>query len=346
NQSAVARGMLTEQKLLEIHQHLKMLLNEQGVFLDQIYYCPFHPEGAIEKYRRESDLRKPAPGMLHLAAEEMDIDLSQSWMVGDDDRDIEAGNAAGCRTIMLDSYSTSAMVRRGESQPSLRAVNLQEAANLILHHSESAGQEGNPDNSAGVQVETPPIETPQEETPPEVIPPEETPPIAQESTATTEEVKELAEEPSAEAGAQLQRADGFSPDTETGQEQLSTPTEQKKLARKARDYEIAWRKKQKQLTCEDEKKGAKKLPGKVDSEHLLAQILRELKTLNRHQSFTDFSVSKLLAGIVQMLVVLCLALWFMFISDIEPKKEAAQSCLLLALLFQMLTLTLWMMHKD
>jgi D-glycero-D-manno-heptose 1,7-bisphosphate phosphatase len=90
NQSVVARGMITEKKLLQIHDHLKFLLGEQGVYLDRLYYCPFHPEAVVEKYRRESPLRKPAPGMLQLAAQELDLDLSQCWMVGDDDRDIEA----------------------------------------------------------------------------------------------------------------------------------------------------------------------------------------------------------------------------------------------------------------
>ncbi|MBN2376785.1 MAG: HAD family hydrolase [Sedimentisphaerales bacterium] len=354
NQSAIARGILTEPKLLEIHQHLKMLLNEQGVFLDQIYYCPFHPEGAIEKYRRDSDLRKPGPGMLRLAAEEMDIDLSQSWMVGDDDRDIEAGNAAGCRTIMLDSYSTSAMVSRGKSQPSFRAVNLQEAANLILHHSAMSDQDEKPDNPAVAQFETPTIATLQEETSPEEIPLEEVPPVevspaetqpaTQESTIAAVQAEECATE--AGTGLELTKADEFSAEVAEGQEQSAAPTEQKKLTRKARDHEIARRKKQKHLTYEDEEKVKTKSSGKIDSEQLLAQILRELKTLNRHQSFSDFSVSKLLAGIAQMLMFVSLAAWFMKIIAIEPDKEAAQSCLLLALLFQMLTLTLWMMHKD
>ena len=77
NQSAVARGMLTEKKLLKIHDHLKQMLAKEDAYLDQIYYCPFHPEGAVEKYRCESDQRKPAPGMLNLAAREIDLDLKQ-----------------------------------------------------------------------------------------------------------------------------------------------------------------------------------------------------------------------------------------------------------------------------
>ena len=103
NQSGVARGIVTEQTLEQIHHHLKKLLADEGVYLDAIYYCPYHPEGTVAKYTRESDLRKPQPGMLLKAAEELDIDLSQSWMIGDSYQDIAAGSRAGCRTILLDT---------------------------------------------------------------------------------------------------------------------------------------------------------------------------------------------------------------------------------------------------
>jgi len=88
NQSAVARGIITEKVLTQIHDRLKQLLAESGAYLDQIYYCPYHPEGSVPKYRKESDWRKPNPGMLLTAADEMDIDLSQSWMIGGSSRDI------------------------------------------------------------------------------------------------------------------------------------------------------------------------------------------------------------------------------------------------------------------
>jgi len=143
NQSAVARGLVTEAKLLEIHDRLKALLSEEGAYLDQIYYCPYHPEGSVAKYRRESDLRKPSPGMLQLAARELDIDLAQSWVVGDDDRDVQAGQAARCRTILLEQRKRSEFVHRGDSEPDFLAVNLQEAANLIVRHAREprAGKE-------------------------------------------------------------------------------------------------------------------------------------------------------------------------------------------------------------
>ena len=88
NQSSVARGIVSEQTLKEIRHRLKQLLAEKQAYLDRIYYCPYHPEGAIEKYRKESELRKPKPGMLAAASEEIDIDLTQSWMIGNSGRDI------------------------------------------------------------------------------------------------------------------------------------------------------------------------------------------------------------------------------------------------------------------
>ena len=105
NQSGVARGFLDEDTLHAIHQRMRELFEAQGAAIDAIYACPYLPgdEAKISAYRRDSDLRKPKPGMLLLAASEMDLDLSHSWMIGDSLRDVQAGRAAGCRTIMLNS---------------------------------------------------------------------------------------------------------------------------------------------------------------------------------------------------------------------------------------------------
>ena len=75
NQSGVARGIVTEEVLNKIHERLLKLLRKHGVFIDGIYYCPYHAEGVIEKYRKASDERKPNPGMLLRAAEELDIEI-------------------------------------------------------------------------------------------------------------------------------------------------------------------------------------------------------------------------------------------------------------------------------
>ena len=136
NQSGIARGLLTEQTLEMIHSELRRQLSERGAHLDGIYYCPFHPEGTIEQYARESDLRKPQPGMLQLAAKELDIDLSQSWMVGDSARDIEAGQRAGCKTIRVrsraDHHATPGLENDEDVQADHTVRNLVDAARVIL----------------------------------------------------------------------------------------------------------------------------------------------------------------------------------------------------------------------
>jgi len=94
NQSGVARGYFTEATLLRIHQHMMQELAECGARVDAIYYCPHHPDDRCE-------CGKPRPGLLLMAAEELEIDLSQSFMVGDGERDVKAGKAAGCRTALV-----------------------------------------------------------------------------------------------------------------------------------------------------------------------------------------------------------------------------------------------------
>ena len=103
NQSGVARGLITEEDLARVHDRLRELLGREGAEVDAIYYCPFleGPEATVERYRRDSELRKPRPGMLLQAAREWDLDLAASWMIGDRDSDVQAGRAAGCRTIRL-----------------------------------------------------------------------------------------------------------------------------------------------------------------------------------------------------------------------------------------------------
>jgi len=134
NQSAVARGIVTEKVLGEIHNRLKQLLAEKGAFLDKIYYCPYHSEGSVAKYRKESDFRKPNPGMLLAAAEEMDIDLNQSWMIGNSNHDIEAGLRAGCKTILISRPLHYVLPKPGESKPDYKAINIKEAVNIVKQY--------------------------------------------------------------------------------------------------------------------------------------------------------------------------------------------------------------------
>ncbi|MBQ6169914.1 MAG: HAD-IIIA family hydrolase [Ruminococcus sp.] len=105
NQPVIARGEVTFGELSEIHNKMETLLGQEGAYLDGIYFCPHHPhkgyEGEIPELKFDCDCRKPKAGMLLKAAEELNIDLSRSWMVGDGENDILAGKAAGCRTALI-----------------------------------------------------------------------------------------------------------------------------------------------------------------------------------------------------------------------------------------------------
>ncbi|MBE2898868.1 D-glycero-beta-D-manno-heptose 1,7-bisphosphate 7-phosphatase [Pasteurellaceae bacterium 20609_3] len=94
NQSGIARGLFSEQQFLTLTEWMDWSLADRGVDLDGIYYCPHLPDGQGE-YGIECDCRKPAPGMLRQAIEELDIDPQRSVMVGDKAADIQAGIAAG-----------------------------------------------------------------------------------------------------------------------------------------------------------------------------------------------------------------------------------------------------------
>ena len=134
NQSGIARGLLTEEMLEKIHAELKSQLAHGGAPLDAIYYCSYHVEGIVEGYAIDSDLQKPKPGMLLKAADELDIDLEASWMVGDSGRDIEAGRRAGCRTVRLKPSELQADKEEisDEPQADFDAQDMPEAAEIIL----------------------------------------------------------------------------------------------------------------------------------------------------------------------------------------------------------------------
>lgn len=102
NQSGLARGFFRQADLTRMHTHLEEELARQGVRLDAIYYCPHVEDGIVPELSFRCACRKPQPGLLLRAAAELRLDLAVSWMVGDILDDIEAGNRAGCRTILVD----------------------------------------------------------------------------------------------------------------------------------------------------------------------------------------------------------------------------------------------------
>jgi D,D-heptose 1,7-bisphosphate phosphatase len=106
NQGGVARGKYTESDVDLVHQRINELIEDtSGVSVDRFYYCPYHPEGTRTKYRKEHPWRKPKPGMLLQAAKDLELDLVNSWMIGDAVRDVQAGFTAGVTPILLDDPS-------------------------------------------------------------------------------------------------------------------------------------------------------------------------------------------------------------------------------------------------
>ncbi len=103
NQGGVARGKYTEVDVDAVHEKLSAVLaaGANGAKVARYYYCPYHPEGTVSRYRKEHPNRKPSPGMLQEAARDLDLDLSQSWTIGDQVRDVQAGLSAGTRAILL-----------------------------------------------------------------------------------------------------------------------------------------------------------------------------------------------------------------------------------------------------
>jgi D-glycero-D-manno-heptose 1,7-bisphosphate phosphatase len=110
NQPVVARGEVTWSELEDIHNKMETLLGFGGAYLDGIYYCPHHPhkgyEGEVVELKIDCNCRKPKPGLLLKAAKDFNIDLNQSYMIGDGENDNKAGIAAGCKTDLVNGEGT------------------------------------------------------------------------------------------------------------------------------------------------------------------------------------------------------------------------------------------------
>jgi len=262
NQSGVARGIVTENVLAKIHKRLESLLAAQNVFLDKIYYCPYHPEGVVQKYRKESNLRKPNPGMLTQAAEELDIDLTQSWAVGDSLRDVTAGFAVGCKTILVNHNPDLDCPKPSDPKPDYRAVNLKEVANIIKKHNSLKPSEA------------------------EIIePPQQI------------EINQIGED---------------NMETIQAPEKIETQTDETKPD---------------------------------NSQQLLADILTQLKSMQRQEMFDEFSMPRLMCHVVQVMAIFCLFAGLYFVIDPEGKSHSVLISLGFAAVFQIMALTFYMMHS-
>ena len=101
NQSGVARGLLSEERLREINRSIARSFARRGACLDAFYYCPHHPGAGLVAYRQSCRCRKPQPGLLLEAAQELGIDLRRSCMVGDRLVDVQAGRSVGCTSVLV-----------------------------------------------------------------------------------------------------------------------------------------------------------------------------------------------------------------------------------------------------
>lgn len=136
NQSGIARGYFKEAQLQGVHNRINELLCDYDVSLDGFFYCPHLPDSTCS-------CRKPGPGMLLQAAALLDIDLGQSWMIGDILHDVEAGNRAGCRSLLINNGHETEWEITPMREPTIVATDLLEAAHLIIksqHHASTVSR--------------------------------------------------------------------------------------------------------------------------------------------------------------------------------------------------------------
>ncbi|MHC4424713.1 MAG: D-glycero-alpha-D-manno-heptose-1,7-bisphosphate 7-phosphatase [Planctomycetota bacterium] len=280
NQSAVARGIVTEKVLGEIHDRLKQLLAQRDVVLDSIYYCPYHPDGVVPKYRKESNCRKPSPGMLLKAADEMDIDLGQSWCIGNSSLDVEAGLRAGCKTILIDMPShqkqPSSSISLAGVTPDHKAVNIKEAVNIIKKYLRS---------SVDDQAQTRSIATDQTES----------------ASQAPEQVVEVAK-----------------PTSRTEEQQM-------------------------QSELQEPQPPEQEIPAGT-TEQLLNSILGQLRSMQRADMFAEFSVMRLMAGVVQILVLFCLLITVWLLMSPNRQDSSVFTALGFAIILQLMALTFYTMQ--
>jgi D-glycero-D-manno-heptose 1,7-bisphosphate phosphatase len=152
NQAGIARGIVPESFLTTAHQHIQERMMAGGAKIEAFYHCPHHPDGTIAALRTACDCRKPRPGLITRAAAELDLDLSRSFTIGDRLKDVEAGRAAGTRTVLVRTGYGAAdeKVQNPSVRPHAIADNLAGAAAWVLATGET--QKRHRGNTEGTQV--------------------------------------------------------------------------------------------------------------------------------------------------------------------------------------------------
>lgn len=342
NQSGVARGMFSEEDVQAVNARMAELLlaDNPNAVIDRHEFCPFHPKGSVDVYARESDRRKPKPGMILSAANKLALDLPRSWVVGDAARDVEAGKAAGCRAILFTDPSLPKSPAAGATPrmaPDHRADTLIAAVDFI---------EQNPDPDLSITPASAPEpestgeDAPTADTSVEAPIIESTAAAAADSSAESSAPVTGKRVPKVAIGSRYVPPEGKTPSTppawmRTGNgasDDPSAPAAERPTFRKAQ-----------RLADEEPAPTMPDFPATPTerTEALLEQIAMELRRQHEQQE-ADFSVSKLLAGVVQVLALATLFLAYLKKSD----PTSLQTHLLIAIMLQTLTIALLIMSRQ
>jgi D-glycero-D-manno-heptose 1,7-bisphosphate phosphatase len=139
NQAGVAKGYFPITQIPLVHARLNHLLAQENAHADAIYYCPHHPEGSVPEYAITCKCRKPSPGMLLEAEKNHQLDLSDSWIIGDKASDVEAGINAECKTILVKTGYGDNITSESLPSSTIIKTDLLEAVNFILLSKSSLG---------------------------------------------------------------------------------------------------------------------------------------------------------------------------------------------------------------
>lgn len=132
NQAGVARGYYSEDDVIKLHQYVNEQLSKYKAHIDGFYYCPHHPDAGIGKYKMKCHCRKPETGLFEKACEDFDVNIEDSWMIGDNIGDIKAGNNFHLKTILVRTGYGSQLEKEGFHLFQYIADDLYDAVNNIV----------------------------------------------------------------------------------------------------------------------------------------------------------------------------------------------------------------------
>lgn len=360
NQSGVARGMFEEEDVHRVNTRMDALLTADNpeAKIERHEFCPFHPDGIIDVYKRETDRRKPGPGMILSAAEKLALDLSRSWVIGDALRDAQAGRAAGCRTILFRAPGLPASPDAGaEGEADFTVNSLKEALDVIEKNPQLEEKPESPEEPAEVQT---PFAGVQPADAPEAHP--SPAPEAQPAPAAAEAPKPdkpwLIAAQQARARRAALASGGEAPDPTASPAEparaaeptpapadfptapIAAPKQRPPAVSPPAPEPLDYRSPGSDPLPPRSSRPTEPLPEMTRLESLAEQILQELRRHREHDQ-TEFSVTKLLAGIVQMI-----ALAAMFLAYVRGQGNSLQVYLLVGIFLQTLTIALLIMTRQ